>query len=241
MSNQDEFKYKGFVKKSFLCIIRALEGKYKLGKIRLEIENLINEYPMLNKFQKSRLYDVVYKVSRAVATSTDWEKEISKRIHYDRIIAETHKIWEEIYAKKKNNDLRTVLNNRNSDVIFFKCSEHYNPAKDHKDFQGKIYVNRFWRTRISKELYPSVLSYIRQNKVVSVQKIMGEPVYLTTRPYCKHYFIPLETSAVLDGTYAKKKVHNKNYNYYDVRNKIYQAMNKVHPCDQFEKKIKGRN
>lgn len=235
-----DFNYKGFVKKAFLYIIRAKEDKKKLGNIRLEIKDLLNEYPVLNKFQKSRLYEIVYKIARAVMTSQNWEKILSRRTTYDQLMSEAHKIWAEIFAKQKNKGLRATLNDRNGDVVFYKCSEHTNPAKDHKDFQGRIYVNRFWRTRVSGEKYMSVLKYIKNNKIVSVQKIMGGPVYLTTRPYCKHYFIPLETSSVLDGISEGKKVRNKNYKYYDVRDKIYQAMNKVHPCDQFEKKIKGR-
>lgn len=35
--------------------------------------------------------------------------------------------------------------------------------------------------------------FIVSNKIKTVQEVIKAPVYLTTRPYCKHYFISVGT------------------------------------------------
>lgn len=96
-------------------------------------------------------------------------------------------------------------------IIFYACSRHSSPANDHKDYQGAIYVDRYWR-RYTVGMMPewitaAVEDYIEKNEVVSIQKIMGPPVWLGVRSYCRHIFTPVKTLTVLTenkNTYIKK-------------------------------------
>lgn len=86
--------------------------------------------------------------------------------------------------------------------IFYVCSTHHSPACDHKDYQGKLYVDRNWRSVLRQEenmawLETIVEEFIKENKILTVQKAISAPIYLTTRPYCKHYLISVGTVKAL--------------------------------------------
>lgn len=86
-------------------------------------------------------------------------------------------------------------------TIFYLCSYHQLPALDHAEYQGKIYVDRMWRSVVrgsaSAALEGQIEGYLRKHEIKRLQWVIGGPVYLTTRPHCKHYFVPLATSEVL--------------------------------------------
>ena len=96
-------------------------------------------------------------------------------------------------------------------MIFYACSSHSKPAKDHADYQGKIYVDRYWRKyctgTVPEWMIMAVEEFIQKNEILTVQKVMGPPVWLATRPFCRHVFIPVNTLSVLTEepkTYIKK-------------------------------------
>ena len=97
-----------------------------------------------------------------------------------------------------------IINNHKNNPrnIFYLCSKHSNPAKDHKDYEGKLYVDRYWRSILSTGtdtawLIGKVEQFITKNNITTVQKIVGAPVYLTTRPYCKHFFKEIDVYTAL--------------------------------------------
>lgn len=90
-----------------------------------------------------------------------------------------------------------------SSGIFYLCSSHINPAKDHKDWEGKIYVHEDWEDRVSSDLHDAVAAYIRNHRIKTVQWVTGEPVYLVTRPNCKHYFTEISPKEVLTNSVKK--------------------------------------
>lgn len=108
-----------------------------------------------------------------------------------------------------------IQRSRAKSVIFYVCSKHVAPAKDHKDWQGKIYVDRFWRAILKSTdrewMIPQVERYIVENDVKTIQWVMGPPVWLTTRPFCRHWFAPVLTSTVLtrDPDYYTPVTHGK--------------------------------
>lgn len=96
----------------------------------------------------------------------------------------------------KLNDLRNGLKDG---YILFLCSWHKNAAKDHAPYQGKIYVDRYWRSRITDEtLRTRIDEFIKENDVGTVQEIIRDPVYMLTRPNCKHRMIPIGIDIALN-------------------------------------------
>ena len=111
--------------------------------------------------------------------------------------------------------------------IFYLCSTHINPAKDHADWEGKIYVSEDWEDRVSPDQHSQVAAYIRNHKIMTVQWVVGEPVYLITRPNCKHYFIEVSVDEVLNSSVRKllkahdmymQDEHEITYEYAQYRN-----------------------
>jgi hypothetical protein len=89
-------------------------------------------------------------------------------------------------------------------TVFFICSTHQKPAEDHRDFQGKVYVDVHWRQTLRERnldaLIPGLEKAIRQRGTRSVQWVMGPPAYMVTRPYCRHYFTPITIDEYLTKT-----------------------------------------
>lgn len=95
-------------------------------------------------------------------------------------------------------------------IVFYLCSYHEKPAKGHKDFQSKVYVDRFWKSTIDSKpelhwLVDPIRAYIRNHSVLTVQEVTeGEP-YLITRPYCRHRMIPIDTWTILTSSLSAIK------------------------------------
>lgn len=176
-------------------------------------------------------------------TNGQWQKFLARNDTYALLNGATRKVQMTAVLRYKRISTKLYLSSAN--IIFFLCSTHGDPAKDHKAYQGKVYVDRFWRQKVSGSDYYKVASYIKNHNIKTVQYIMGAPVWLTTRPYCKHYFIPLQTSAVLTSSANKlrKQVEQptttKTYTidtYYTQRDQAHQYLYSFFPCDEFRVK-----
>lgn len=86
---------------------------------------------------------------------------------------------------------------RNAGLIFWLVSSFGDSAKDHVDYQGKIYIDRDWESMVDEETRKQVQDYISANGTMIKQDVEeGEP-YLTTRPNCRHRWMPMNTEEVL--------------------------------------------
>ena len=135
---------------------------------------------------------------------------------------------------RKQNLVQEMRVNRAQGSVFYMCSIHSNPAEDHKDWQGRIYVDRYWKSILAddEETQKKVAAYIRNHDTLTVQEICGEPVYLITRPYCKHFFIGLDTDEVLNNGVKKireghPEAHTRSHNVY-YRKKYYKLRERIH-------------
>lgn len=113
-----------------------------------------------------------------------------------------------IYLKKKE-DIKHLLTTdfknatgRGYPAVFFICSKHNKCADDHEEYQGKIYVDRFWRSKLILHGTPEWLlqateKFVRKNQIKSIQEISGRPVYLGTRNNCRHFFTVVDLLSAL--------------------------------------------
>lgn len=99
----------------------------------------------------------------------------------------------------------------NLGIIFYLASEHPDCADDHKDYQGKIYIKDSWRTIIKqKELIPKIEAFINQKRIMTIEKAIAQPIWLSTRPNCRHYFMPITVQQALGNiTELKSKLRTK--------------------------------
>lgn len=118
---------------------------------------------------------------------------VKKNKPYEKVRIEYGKKLNEIDYRGK----KMLIDDALKSGLFFLVSKHDDCAKDHEDYQGKIYVNENWRS-MTKD--PRVAMYISTNRIRTFQWVTGKPVYMITRPYCRHYFREVSASEVLSNS-----------------------------------------
>jgi hypothetical protein len=121
------------------------------------------------------------------------------------------------YADMKNRTMLQEYTNkaqleagRNAGLIFWLVSSFGDSAKDHVDFQAKIYIDRDWESMVDEETRKQVQDYISANDIRVKQDVEeGEP-YLTTRPNCRHRWMPMNTEEVLGGKSTNAMLKENN-------------------------------
>lgn len=104
-------------------------------------------------------------------------------------------ILNKIEARKKNAYLEEIWDESG---VFYICSCHSDCAEGHLDYQGKVYIEYNWREKVQNVgLIKKIQAYIRNHKIRTIEWVMGAPVWMMTRPNCRHYFIPVSTEDVL--------------------------------------------
>lgn len=85
-----------------------------------------------------------------------------------------------------------------SNAYMYLLSYHVYPATGHRDYQGKLYYDRYWKSKLKddKDTYDRVNKVIKGHGLLCMQDMTGEPVYMCTRPNCKHYFVPVTIDEV---------------------------------------------
>lgn len=148
-----------------------------------------------------------------------WDEDSKERRRLvRRILAQTDlvmKAFNRAYRKawKRTKGTQVVkglaLNrDRSEPVVFYLVSSHQKPQPAHRDLQGKILVDRFWRSSLEgHEKYDEVARYVRDNKVRTVQWACGAPHYLIRRINCRHRLIPLRIDDVIGS--SLKQVNDK--------------------------------
>lgn len=233
------------MKRAFSYIDRAVkDGKY-LTKISYDLKEIIANYKGITSKEKALIYNTLYDVARECKKTSKekYKKVLSEVKTFDTVLRAFRRVYRNNLLRQKRKWTKAAL--KSKDVVFFMCSKHFKPAKDHKDYQGKIYVDRYWRMKVNGKAYNDVKNYIEDNNIMTIQKVQGDPVYLTTRPYCRHYFIPLFTEDVLDGdTEGVTTKHHytlfDKQNYYKYRGEVYEMLDKNSPCSEYNKAKKRR-
>ena len=102
-------------------------------------------------------------------------------------------------TKEKEKELNDLsLSALKSQRIFYICSSHADCAKDHVAFQGKIYIDKFWKRAITKKHEREIIeNYLATHKTLTMQEVTMKPVWLVTRPNCRHFFKTLSVMEVL--------------------------------------------
>lgn len=117
------------------------------------------------------------------------------RPHLDDVRSDRTVLSDRVELRKKGEMLRAALS---EDAVFYLCSSHVDPAEDHADWEGKLYVKERWAEMIrDSRTRAAVRRFIRSRKIRTVEWVTGAPVYMVYRPNCKHYLMPVKTSDAL--------------------------------------------
>ena len=188
------------------------------------LRRIIDSFSDFTRNEKARLFQVAYQTAISPVENTVTERvgvggtrlppkqevDFSRPANCKELVQTLGKIERRTSSRKQRESIRDTFARARSvgsdqsgrfPMIFYACSSHSKPAKDHAAYQGKIYVDRYWRkycTGVMPEwLEAAVEEFIQKNEIITVQKIMGPPVWLATRSYCKHRFYPVSTLTVL--------------------------------------------
>jgi len=148
------------------------------------------------KFGKKEDYEQSLIQRRAVIYSS-----IRAKIQKNDLIKEANQITFEYEKRLKHDEIygpQGLLANAEGETKspFFLCSSHPNPAKDHAPYQGKLYYDEDWESYVPEADAATIRAIIRNRKLLTIQYIVGAPVFLTTRRNCKHYFINVPVQEV---------------------------------------------
>lgn len=248
-----------------------------LIKIRKELD-LLSVQLGLSDIERNRLwlrfysqYDQVSKktvvdlkrIERKFGKKEDYEQSLVQRrgviyntirakIQKNDLIKDANQIVFEYEYRLKHDQMRELLDTAEEDKSpFFLCSSHPKPAKDHADWEGKLYYDEDWESYVPEDQKDTIRAIIRNRKLYTVQWVVGAPVYLTTRRNCKHYFINIPTAEVAHasarsllkkhGMIMKDSVPvSRNVLYYREyynRLKVEEALHKLVPNEQLAKDI----
>lgn len=103
----------------------------------------------------------------------------------------------EVETKDKENALNEMVKKAKSNKkVLYLCSEHLDSADDHKHHQGKLYIDKNWRQIVDREDIDRIQALVNQRRLKTFQSIIAKPVWMVTRPNCRHYFETLTIDEV---------------------------------------------
>lgn len=141
----------------------------------------------------------------------------TKEQSYQRITKATNEILVKYEAEQKEITIQKEIEyNRKLENprIFYLSSEHNDCALDHRDWQGKVYIDEKWESYVKDEdRKRQVRDYLRTHKVLTFQWVTSKPVWFITRPHCRHYFRALTIDDIIHKPLKKLitnyKMHQK--------------------------------
>lgn len=190
--------YKSLLVKSYVLIDKSLEERLYSKQFEEKLRQLINRYSVLSLSEKSKVYDSIYAVWKKMRwhiSDGKWKELLYRKVNYDTLFSAMRRAYATSNSRIKHDSfLRAVENG----YIFFFCAGHDNCSDMHKPLQNKLYITRHWRLYVKPTQYEAVLQFIKQRSIMTVEEAMGKPYWLCSRPFCKHFFQPIDTDTVLN-------------------------------------------
>lgn len=231
-----------------------MDGKNKTQILRLLKKEVLafNSTVRLTHDEQEMIWQMCLNDYSVIAKKVWGKRTVAEKVYLSirSMIPDAEKFKNALGRNMEMRDKDAYLKKMFSRGVFYLCSKHTNCAEGHENFQGKIYVSSDWKERCPDELARKVNSYIRNHATMTVEEVVGEPVYMITRPNCRHYFRRLDIDEVLHGSankllkqYDMIRTGVSSYEYlqyrkYFERLKVLIALRKICECDLLEKDIK---
>lgn len=178
----------------------------------------------------------IKRLSRVMPLAEAIYKQVQKGIDADLKIRVKNRTWS--YKSYMEMNARTTVQQnigeeqlkvgKKSKQVFYICNVFTNSADDHAKYQGKMYYDDRWKSFIdNKEAKKKIQGIINQKRMKSVQWVKDDPVYLTTRPNCRHRLTPIsldQASGSSEAVLKKLKLKTKSYkkdNYKEMQQQRY--------------------
>lgn len=183
--NANEPNYKGFDESVEL----VNQIKRKLPRQEYLVQVVANKYPRYvddMKTETDALAIMLFGLLDTIKAYPKLRKRLNERV-------------DEVEAQEKDKEIANSLEkNRENEIVFYLASSHKDCALDHINYQGRVYYDEKWESIIKdNDTKEKVREYIDKNNLKSFQWVVGNPVYLITRPNCRHYFKKLSVKETL--------------------------------------------
>lgn len=170
-------------------------------------ETLKEEFPSFNTKQKA----MIGRTAFGLAVSGESETSVLDSLF--TVVSRCERHQDSIGKQKKMKEVsKESIPSNGFPMIFYLCSRHSNCAEDHTAYEGRLYYDRFWRTKYKGQpewIQRKIQEFILRNKLLALQSIVKGPVWLTTRPYCKHFFTRVDTLEALTSKLEPPVTHGK--------------------------------
>lgn len=153
----------------------------------------------LDVSEQTRMWQFATSFYRHCVAAAGRESDVQKRaekvytvLRDDTQMLEHQKnvLADAVEYRTKRQELIGILS---SESNFFYCTAHKNPADGHRDYQDRIYYRK--NGNLSKE----EKQFVRSQRLLAVEDVVLEPVYLCTRKNCKHRLIPISFESAKNG------------------------------------------
>ena len=175
--------------------------------------------------------DYAYNVARRLKRKYDGKdfediilaELIFKNLQKLKVFTETNSLAYDTAQKREDKAKTDVIDDiekraLNEKKVFYLCSSHKDCALDHIDYQGKIYVDERWQSIIQDDVIKGMIAdYVIMNNIQTFQWVIGRPVWMTTRPNCRHYFKLMDNNEILK-TKNVKRLLKRNKMYHSLGN-----------------------
>ena len=242
----------------------------ELLKEQLKTINFIEK--KINKNDPSSIYYFVFKPTTSKDNRSNGDV-IAKLLNRSKNEKRSNRVINKHvldFESEEKNKLLEDEKKENPKRLFILVSEHKDSALDHKDYQGRLYFAKDYEKIIANEdekTRKEIFKRIKEEHMLEFEWVIGKPVWMITRPNCRHFFEYLDTEDVLKHTtkYLLKKhkmklavgdrkelqtlKHDTRKQWYtkeNVANIIetyknrldkHMRMNKEQPCDYLDKAI----
>lgn len=191
-----------FERDAVLIIYEGIQNGYSLLALRQKLSGACPDF--LSSRERRALVsggEALYRAGRAKQVrGRDLENFLVSTVplrQFEHVLNTVH------YSVEKKAKAITVLGpieqHRAQSGVFYMVSIHQKPACGHAPWQGKIVVDRRWRSLLGSDsnTISRVEKYLAEHEVPRLQDLMNDPVWLVTRRNCRHKFIPIGTYEVL--------------------------------------------
>lgn len=230
------FDYKTLIIEAYILINKSLEERLYAKQFEAKLNLLIaNKCSMLSRSEQKAVQNSIYSVWKKMRwhiSDGKWKELLYRKVNYDTLFSTMRRAYATSNSRIKHDSYLRAIENG---YIFFFCAGHDNCSEMHKSLQNKIYVTQHWRLYVKPAQYRAVLEFIKMRNIMTAEEAMGKPYWLCSRPFCKHFFQPLDTDTVL-GTplnilvkryHQSRKPIYSSFDYVTFRKEIMREVEKV--------------
>lgn len=198
--------------------IKTISNQALNNCVKKSLENYDNSVNKIYQMQKTKpLFEAIYKqtqigIDKGMKIVYKDGRKMSFKSYMEMNVRTT--------LRQESNDYLFQTSKRNK-VVFYIASYFGDCAYDHKDYQGKYYYDKNWKSfgyddKTTKQISDTISKY----NMKSYQSVVEHEPYLTTRPNCRHQLRPVVLDDIFNKSsnevlkeygITKTTYHDKNY------------------------------